>query len=95
MVGAAARSASWVQIVADVLNLPIDTVSAEEPALTGAAIAAGAEIGLHRNLVDAIGAMTGVERRFRPSPAAAAVYDRMYPTFRRLGAAAHVGSGNE
>ena len=95
MVGAAARSEPWVQIVTNALNLPIDTVSAEEPALTGAAIAASTEIGLHRNLTEAIGAMTSVKRRFYPSPLATAVYDRIYPQFRRFSANAHVGSGNE
>ena len=92
MVGAAARSEPWVQIVTDVLKLPIETVSAEEPALTGAAIAASTEIGLHDSLTNAIGAMTGVQRQFCPSPAAVAVYDRIYPDFRRFSANAHVNS---
>ena len=88
MVGGAARSATWAQIVADALDVPIETVTADEPALTGAAILGAVGAGIHRDLPRAVGAMTGMRRRHEPCPRARSAYTRTYQRFQEAAAGA-------
>lgn len=46
MAGGGARSRLWAQIVADIFGLPVETVAIEEQSAYGAALLAGAGIGL-------------------------------------------------
>lgn len=48
--GGGARSTSWLQIQADVYNLPLRVTMTEEQAGLGAAIAAGVGIGIYRDI---------------------------------------------
>ena len=81
LIGGAARSALWRQILADVFGLPIllPALLAEATSL-GAAIAGGVGVGLYRDF--------GVAQQFvqvhaaeRPDPAAQARYAELYPLF--------------
>ena len=51
--GGAARIAAWAQIKADVLERPVVTVTAEEPGVLGAAIAAFVGLGTFESLEEA------------------------------------------
>jgi xylulokinase len=81
LIGGAARSPAWRQIVADVLGVPIllPDLPAQATSL-GAAIAGGVGVGLYPNF--------GVARRFaraaeaeRPDLAAQLCYAEVYPLF--------------
>ena len=88
MVGGAARSDAWAQILSDILGLPIETVAAEEPGLLGAAIMGAVGVGIPPGMAEAVTAMTRVRRRFEPSPGIADVYGPPYERFCKAEASA-------
>lgn len=84
VVGGGATSDVWMQIFADVLQVPIEVPPA--PTLAGAMGAAySAMVGLGE--IDdyaAIDRVVPVERLFEPRPEYAAVYDRLYSVYTKL-----------
>ncbi len=77
--GGATASPVWLRLLADGLGREVATVTgAEEGGAYGAALLAGVGAGVWSSLEQAIGAVreTG---RVRPDPAAARLYDRLYP----------------
>jgi xylulokinase len=81
--GGGARSDLWAQIRADCLKRPLDRVSYADVGCLGAAIMAGAGVGLFNHLSEGIAAMTSVERSFEPNPRYAARYDALYQAYAR------------
>jgi xylulokinase len=81
LIGGAARSQAWRQILADIFGLPILLPALPEQATSlGAAIAGGIGVGLYPDF--------GVAHRFvqvneaeQPNPSARARYDQIYPLF--------------
>jgi L-xylulokinase len=82
--GGAAQSAGWMQLFADVLELPVEVASGSELGALGSAICASIAAGLHPDYETAIAAMTRVDRRFEPDPERAAVYAEKRKTFRMV-----------
>jgi xylulokinase len=81
MLGGAARSATWRQIFADVLETPVATLNfMEEATSLGAAIAGGVGVGMFADIVDAARIVRTVDRTV-PDPARFPVYRRIYPAF--------------
>jgi sugar (pentulose or hexulose) kinase len=76
--GGGSRSDVVVQILADVLGLPVLRPPSEELAARGAAIVAAAAAGLHPSLTAAVAAMVPDAPRIDPIPANVARYDRLY-----------------
>jgi len=66
--GGAAGSPAWLQIFADTLNLPIETVDAHELGALGSAIVAGVACGAFPGYSEAITAMVHVSGKLEPSP---------------------------
>jgi xylulokinase len=81
VIGGAARSAPWRQVLADVLERPIDLLAhVEESTSVGAAIAGGVAIGLFASLADAARLVHVVERA-EPRPGTFAAYRSGYESF--------------
>jgi xylulokinase len=83
VVGGAAHSPLWVQIIADVTGRPVKIIAQDVEAAMGAALLAA--IGV--DLVDDEGARRGwvsLELKARPRPAARAAYDRLFPLYAGL-----------
>lgn len=76
--GGGSRSDVVVQILADVLGLPVLRPPSEELAARGAALVAAAAAGVHPNLTAASSAMVPPAPRVEPDPAAVARYDDLY-----------------
>jgi xylulokinase len=79
-IGGGAQSELWCQIMADVLDRPIDQV--ENPvaaSVRGAALLAAAALG-HLSFDD-LGSRVPVARRFEPDPANRAIYDELFEAF--------------
>ena len=77
--GGATASPVWLRLLADVLGREVATVAgAEEGGAYGAALLAGVGAGIWSSLEQALGAIRETGRT-RPDPAAARVYDRLYP----------------
>lgn len=84
MAGGAVRSPMWVQMFADVLGLPVETIATEELGALGAAMAAGVAAGVFDGLPDTVARMVRVQGLFAPNPEAKAVYDRKYKRWARV-----------
>jgi len=84
--GGGSRSSVVVQILADVLDLPIRRPSSEELAARGAAIVAAAGGGLHPTLDAAVAAMVPEAPTVQPDPDRAAVYRRLFDEVVSIGA---------
>jgi xylulokinase len=72
--GGGARSPLWLQITADILNLPIATPKCVERACLGAACFAAAAAGVYPTLHDASAAMIRPDRVYEPDAAAVQRY---------------------
>ncbi len=82
--GGAARSDVWVQMFADVLQLPIEVTACEELGAMGAAITAGIGVRLFDSFPDAAARMVRTAETVMPRPASAAVYRDKYARYRRV-----------
>lgn len=78
--GGGARSDVVVQILADVLGLPVVRPVSEELAARGAAITAAVATGLHSSVDAAVNAMVPSAATIRPQPKQAQFYERLFRT---------------
>lgn len=88
VVGGGARSAIWMQVLADVTKRTVETVrDPQDAGAVGAALAAGVALGIHRGFA-VLRDFVRTDKVFEPGSEAAAVYDSLYPkykdTYRRL-----------
>jgi xylulokinase len=82
MVGGAARSPVWPQIVADVTCLPVALPAFSQAASWGAAILAGVAAGVYADPEAGLAAVPQAERRLDPHPDCAETYARSFEQFR-------------
>lgn len=82
--GGGARSPLWRQILADVFDTEVVTMTVTEGAAYGAALLAGVGAGVFRTVDDACEQTVRVLTRVEPSPRTRAVYDSHYNTYRDL-----------
>jgi len=85
--GGATRSDVWMQIVADILQLPVEIPDGGELGALGAAICAAVAVGVYPDYPSACAAMVRIARRFQPDPRQADLYRVKYERYRRLLAA--------
>ncbi len=83
LAGGAARSAVWTQMFADVMKMPVQTVSAGETGALGCAIALAAALGDYASVSDAAAAMSRLSPAVLPSPDATEAYARKYALYRK------------
>jgi sugar (pentulose or hexulose) kinase len=88
MVGGAARSPLWPQIVTDMTGLPVVLPALREAACGGAAILAGVAAGCFSDPEAGYAAFRVSEVHLSPDPAVNATYDTMFSAYREQGAAA-------
>jgi len=80
MVGGAARSSCWPQIIADVLDLQVTVPAVQEAGARGAAIMAGMGLGLFSAEI-AFHQQRRSNRIFDPQPAASQDYDALFSRY--------------
>ena len=80
--GGGSRSPVWCQIIADVMGRPVEVVREAESTCLGAGMLAAAAVGIHPSITEAATAMSGTSRCYRPDPAVAGVYDRLFAVYR-------------
>jgi L-ribulokinase len=86
MGGVARKSPFIMQVVADVLNVPIKVPKSEQTCALGAAMFAATAAGLYPTVEEAMQAMgSGIKKEYRPNPENAAKYGAMYERYSRLG----------
>ncbi|MEI6644419.1 MAG: FGGY-family carbohydrate kinase [bacterium] len=79
--GGAARSAVWMQMFADIFQVPVEVPDGSELGALGAAIAGAVASGLYPTYAAAITAMTRVARRYEPNPARVAMFAKRYAIY--------------
>jgi autoinducer 2 (AI-2) kinase len=76
--GGASKSPLWSQILADILNIPVEVPVVKEATALGAAILAGKGIGLYPDINNAVRSLVKMEKTFTPNPENRAVYEKAY-----------------
>jgi xylulokinase len=82
--GGGARSTLWLEIVAAVLDLPLERTAAEEGAAYGAALLGGVANGVFGDAHEAVAACVHVRDRIEPDAGLRSVYEDGYRRFRTL-----------
>jgi L-xylulokinase len=79
--GGAAKSSVWVQMFADVLQIPIEITATEELGAMGAALCAGVGAGLFHSFPEAVSRMVKVSKVVEPNTAHKKVYEEKYAQY--------------
>lgn len=82
--GGAANSAVWVQIFADALQIPVDTIGDKELGAQGAAMAAGIAAGVYQDYPEAIKRTVTITNRVQPRPEYKEIYEEKYAAYRSV-----------
>jgi L-ribulokinase len=92
-IGGVARKNPFVlQIVADVLNMPIRIASSDQTCALGAAMAASVVAGIHKDIPAAQNAMGGgSEKEYQPDPIRALKYELLFRKYKDLGSLIETG----
>lgn len=81
--GGGARSKTWLQLQADIYNIPIKTVKKAEQAGVGAAITAGVGAGIYQSIEEGCRQTIEYEDRiYEPNPRNHAIYQEYYQLFK-------------
>ncbi len=83
LAGGAARAAVWAQMFADVMQVPVETLEANETGALGCAIAAAVAAGEYASLDEAVANMAAFSPPYLPDPAKADIYNRKYHLYVR------------
>jgi xylulokinase len=90
-VGGGARSSLWLQLKADICQIPLRVPRVTDAACLGAALLAGVGAGIYPDLRTAVARTVQMSRQVVPRPASVAAYDarfalyeQIYPTLRPL-----------
>jgi L-xylulokinase len=88
MGGGATNSALWVHMFADILELPIETVTGvRELGALGCAMAGAVAAGIYRDYREAAAAMVRINPPIDPDPAMSALYRPKYEKYEAVCAA--------
>lgn len=89
MVGGAAESPLWPQIVADITGLPVVVPAGRQAAARGAAILAGIGAGVFADVAAGFAAFRGAETRLEPHVDVTEAYNAVYVRYKARYAAIH------
>ena len=84
VMGGGSRSVLWSQILADVLNRPVEITREAETTCLGAGMLAAAGAGLYPDILQAASAMSGITQTYMPAEPACSTYDQYYEVYRQL-----------
>jgi L-ribulokinase len=84
--GVAKKNPFVMQIVADVLNMPIKVAKSDQTCALGSAMAAAVVAGVYKDVASAQKAMGGgFEKEYHPDPVRAKKYETLYKKYKELG----------
>lgn len=87
LTGGVSRNRAFAQMFADVLGMPVTTSRTEEAAAWGAALCAGAAVGLYASPLDDPRNLAAMDETLHPDPARVAAYETRYRLHCKLAAA--------
>ncbi len=82
--GGGAKSSIWRQMVADIMNLPVETIESEEGPGLGAAMLAAVGCGEYKNIEECVNAIVKITSTIYPNKQAVEKYEKSYNTFKTL-----------
>ena len=82
--GGGAKSRAWMQIKADVLNLPITALKTSDAGTVGSAMLTGIAAGLYTGLEEAAKHMVREAETYEPRPEMHAKYMKIYERYQKL-----------
>lgn len=82
--GGGARSGVWIQMKADVLNLPLTALETADAGTVGCAMLTGVALGRYADLADAARHLVKTTKTYLPNPALHARYSELYERYRRV-----------
>jgi L-ribulokinase len=84
--GVAKKNPFVMQIVSDVLNMPIKVATSDQTCALGSAMAASVVAGVHKDIPSAQKAMGGgFEKEYKPNRASAKRYNELFEKYKKLG----------
>jgi len=83
-VGGGARSDLWLQLKADICNIPLRVPKVTEAACLGAALLAGTAAGVYTDLTSAVEQVVEVSRTVSPNPRSVSAYDQRYQLYQQI-----------
>ena len=85
--GVAKKSPFIMQMMADIMNMPIRIHKSEQTCALGAAMFAATAAGIYPKVEDAMNAMgQGFDTEYHPDPTKNAIYEKRYQNYKQLGA---------
>lgn len=81
LAGGPARSDVWVQMFADITQLPVERVTAQETGTLGCAMLGAYAVGEFETLQEACGSMSELVAPVMPNPALKEAYDKKYAMY--------------
>ena len=81
LAGGAARSKVWTQMFADILQMPVESVEANETGALGCAIAVAAAVGDYPSISDAIANMVRIGEAVMPREEYKEIYEKKYELY--------------
>jgi L-xylulokinase len=82
--GGAARSRVWVEIFADVFQIPVEVSAGKELGTMGAAMCAGIAAGEYRDFLQAVDVFARVDYTCKPNPDKAKIYEEKFKLYQKL-----------
>lgn len=84
--GVAKKNPFVMQIVADVLDMPIKVAASDQTCALGSAMSASVVAGIYKDIPSAQKSMGGgFEKEYNPDPARAEKYNRLFKNYKKLG----------
>lgn len=84
MAGGVAKSEIWVQMFADILQVPIEVARSQELGALGSAISAGIATGVFDSFEAASESMVDIMYTAKPNPDKFAIYDKKYARYKKV-----------
>ena len=82
--GGGAKSQVWMQMKADILNLPITSLKTSDAGTVGSAMLTGVAVGIFKDLAEAASVMVRQRETYLPDPKRHEQYMRIYERYRKV-----------
>ncbi|WP_239253452.1 xylulokinase [Listeria ilorinensis] len=83
-VGGGAKNEDWLQMQADIFNVPIRTLKSEQGPAVGAAMIAAVGAGLYATFEEAVAKFVVYANTYRPNPETVQKYQRIYMLYQEI-----------
>jgi len=84
LTGGASRNPTFAQMFSNILDMPVMVTSTDEAAAFGAALCAGAAVGLYASVHDDPRDLSTTGRRYQPDPVRSAEFSRRFSLYCRI-----------